>query len=131
MPQLRLSSHRVCIETGRWNQHISTPINKRICICCQYIEDEYRFIIECNPYIELRKQRIPIYYWKHPNMLKCTEPITCTNARILSNFGSYVNTAFTLRNGYYIDNMSHQFKYVKLVFSNCNLICIMVLLNYY
>jgi len=27
--------------------------------------------------------------------------------------------------------MSHQFKYVKLVFSKCNPFCILVLLNYY
>ena len=44
----RLSSHRLCIETGRWNQPTSTPINERICICCQSLEDEYHFIIEYN-----------------------------------------------------------------------------------
>ena len=98
MSQLRVSSHRLCTETGRWNQHTSTPINNLICIFCQSLEDEYHFIIECNSYLELRKQLIPIYHWKHPNMLKFTELINCTNARILRNFGSYVNKAFKLRN---------------------------------
>ena len=95
--QLRLSSHRVCIETGRGNQPTSTLINKRKCMFCLYLDDEYHCIIECNPYIKLRKQLIPIYYWKYPNMLKCTELINCTNARILCNFGSYVNKALKSR----------------------------------
>ena len=78
-----VTPRRLCIATGRWNQPTSTPINNRIYIFCQSLEDEYHFIIECNSYLELRKQLIPIYHWKHPNMLKFTELINCTNARIL------------------------------------------------
>ena len=97
MSQLRLSSHRLFIETGRWNQPTCTPINERICICCQSLDNEYNFIIEFKSYIELRKQLISIYHWKHPNVLTFTELINCTNARMLRNFGSYVNNAFKLR----------------------------------
>jgi len=46
MSQLRLSSHRLCIETERWNQPTRTPINERIHIFCQSLEEG----------------RIPFYY---------------------------------------------------------------------
>ena len=98
MSQLRLSSHRLFIETGRWNQPTCTPINERICICCQSLDNEYNFIIEFKSYIELRKQLISIYDWKHPNMLKFTGLVNCINAPYYKKSGSYVNKAFKLRN---------------------------------
>jgi len=102
----------------------NTPTYERICVFCQSLEDEYHCIIECNSYIELRKQHFPIYYWKHTNMLKFTELINCTNAHSLRNVGSYVNKA--LSNELLYRNMSHQFKYVRLVFSKSELYLEMV-----
>ena len=38
--RLRMSSHRLEVETGRWTKPNRIPINQRKCICCQVIEDD-------------------------------------------------------------------------------------------
>ena len=43
MPKLRMSSHRLHIETGRWIK----PRNERTRIYCNVIEDEFHFVLEC------------------------------------------------------------------------------------
>ena len=55
--QLRISSHDLCIETGRYTRPAVTPISERLCKFCNIdkIEDEFHVIMECNYYEELRK----------------------------------------------------------------------------
>ena len=50
LSKIRVSSHRLEIEAGRWARPHSTPINDRKCLVCQVLEDEYHFIIECQMY---------------------------------------------------------------------------------
>lgn len=45
LTRLRLSSHRLKIETGRWHKPISIPVDQRKCENCNELEDEYHF---CN-----------------------------------------------------------------------------------
>ena len=49
MTRLRISAHRLAIETGRYTK---TPIEKRVCTTCegQIIEDEYHFLMKCKRY---------------------------------------------------------------------------------
>ena len=47
LSQLRVSSHKLCIETGRWNKPVSTPFNDQKCSFCNVLEDEYHFVIQC------------------------------------------------------------------------------------
>jgi len=42
---ITLSSHSLCIETGRWHRPTQTPISKRIGHVCTTLEDEYQFVI--------------------------------------------------------------------------------------
>ena len=44
MSKLRMSSHRLHIETGRWSNRRTTPLNERTCINCKVIEDEFHFV---------------------------------------------------------------------------------------
>ena len=97
LTKLRVSSHRLCIETGRWNKPVSTPVNERKCLICKELEDEFHFILQCNMYKELRKRYIPEYYYKRPNMLKLSELFKTKNERILRNLGLYVRKAFVIR----------------------------------
>ena len=55
--KLRICSHDLQIETGRYNKPQKTPVEKRICPYCnmQNIEDEFHFVMECTNYKELRK----------------------------------------------------------------------------
>ena len=43
--KLRLSNHKLKIETGRYE---NLPVEKRLCEHCQKIDDEFHFIIECS-----------------------------------------------------------------------------------
>ena len=97
LSKIRVSSHRLEIEAGRWVRPHSTPINDRKCLVCQVLEDEYHFIIECQRYTELRRKYIPIYYYRRPSMLKFLELINTTNVRYLKNLGSYIYHALKTR----------------------------------
>ena len=44
MSKLRMSLHRLHIETGRWSNRRTTPLNERTCINCNVIEDEFHFV---------------------------------------------------------------------------------------
>lgn len=95
--RLRVSSHRLEIEAGRWVRPNSIPVNDRKCSKCSVLEDEYHFIIECQMYKELRKKYISKYYWHRPSMFKFVELITTSNANILRKLGTYVYQAFKTR----------------------------------
>jgi len=75
LTQLRLSSRRLCIETGRWKKPNFTPLDKRKCIIFHTVEDEFHFVCECTMYDVIRKSFLPKYFWKRPNMFKFIELI--------------------------------------------------------
>ena len=55
LSRLRLSSHRLEVESGRWVKPNPTPLNERKCLNCKVLEDEYHFVLECPLYDDLRK----------------------------------------------------------------------------
>jgi hypothetical protein len=96
--RLRVSSHRLHIEAGRWTKLTRTPISDRKCITCNKVEDEYHFIIECVMYIDIRKKYIARKYWIRPSMYKFVDLMNSENKNILKNLGIYINKAFIIRN---------------------------------
>ena len=44
MTKLRISNHRLSIETGRYT---GLPIKSRVCNACASVEDEEHFLITC------------------------------------------------------------------------------------
>ena len=84
LSRLRVSSHRLEIEAGRWVRPHSIPINYRNCLVCQVLEDEFHFILECQMYTELRRKYILSYYYRRPSMLKFVELINTTNTKYLN-----------------------------------------------
>ena len=51
--KLRMSSHRLEIEAGRWVRPIRIPIVQRKCSVCNVIEDEFHFVLECQLYNDI------------------------------------------------------------------------------
>ena len=47
MSRIRISSHRLKIEAGRWHRPQSIPLNERKCIIYNNVKDEFHFILEC------------------------------------------------------------------------------------
>lgn len=99
--KLRLSSHRLEIEVGRWAKPNRTPIDQRKCHSCNKLEDEFHFLLECNLYIEIRKQYIKRYYWNRPNMIKLKELMSSNNKKVLLNLCIFTQKAFKIRALFY------------------------------
>ena len=44
LTRIRVSCHRLAIETGRYQKATSLPINQRLCTLCNQVEDEIHLI---------------------------------------------------------------------------------------
>ena len=82
---LRLSSHGLKIETGRY---ISTIRGSRKCDLCTLdeIEDDYHFKIVCPVLRNLSKN----YYSQRPSVFKLLQSLGSNNTKELSNLGKYL-----------------------------------------
>ena len=99
--KLRLSSHRLEIEVGRWAKPNRTPLDQRKCRICNIVEDEFHFHLECELYKQIRKKHIKKYYWGRPNMIKLKELMQATNENILLNLAIFTEKAFKIRTELY------------------------------
>ena len=95
--RLRMSSHRLEIESGRWVKPNAVPFDERKCVVCQKLEDEYHFVLECSLYSELRKKFISKYFWKNPSMFKFIELLNSTNMGCIRRLCCFIFHAFKLR----------------------------------
>ena len=48
MTKLRVASHRLEIEVGRWARPDRVPVDERKCRHCNTLEDEFHFLFECS-----------------------------------------------------------------------------------
>ena len=94
--RLRLSSHRLEVESGRWVKPNPTPLNERKCLNCKVLEDEYHFVLECPLYEALRKKYIARYYWVWPSMFKVLE-LLISNVGGIRKLSFYIFYAFSQR----------------------------------
>ena len=97
LSKLRLSSHRLEVETGRWARPNAIPFSERVCNVCNKLEDEFHFVLECSIYFDIRKLYINSYYFKRPNMFKMVELFNTTNKKHLRNLSVYIYKAFEIR----------------------------------
>jgi len=97
LSRLRMSSHRLKVETGRWQKPTAIPFNERKCTVCLKLEDEFHFLLECPLYKDLRKTYVKKYYWKNTNKLTFNELITSENETVIKNISMFVNKSFELR----------------------------------
>ena len=97
LSRLRLSSHRLEVEVGRWAKPNKIPYENRKCHICNILEDEFHFLLECPLYSDLRKLYINKYYWRRPNMPKFIELLTSEHAKTLKNLSVFVDKAFKIR----------------------------------
>lgn len=96
LAKLRLSSHQLCIETGR---HRNIERVDRKCIVCNLndIEDEVHFTLMCPAYADLRRQYIHNYFYNRPSVHKYTVLLNSSKLTVLKNLALYVIKAFKLR----------------------------------
>ena len=96
LTRLRLSSHRLEVETGRW----AIPFENRLCSTCQRLEDEFHFIFECSKYHDLRISLLPRYYRIRPSMFKLIDLFSPNFKKMQRNLSLYVFKAFKVREQY-------------------------------
>ena len=95
--RLRISSHRLKIETGRY---IGLERDKRICEKCNLnvVENEIHFLIDCPFYKEKRTKLINVAKKHNINFdnLDSSQKyfwiLTCENIEILLQLGNYLST---------------------------------------
>ena len=104
MTKLRVSSHRLEVEIGRWSRPVSTPFDERKCRICDKLEDEFHFLFECSLYADLRKQYISRYFIVRPSMYKLIELFKNDSKKTVRNLSIFIYKAFQLRqNTIFID----------------------------
>ena len=77
--KLRLGSHNLLVERGRWT---NTNYEERKCILCNDIEDEYHFVVICTKFYDLRVKYLPKSLYTKPSMFKFLNFINSKDHRI-------------------------------------------------
>ena len=90
LTKLRLSSHHLMIEKGRWN-----GINyvERKCNLCNDLEDEYHFVMCCVKYYDLRKRYLPKDLINNPSMFKFISLLNSQDLVLLKKLGLFIHNA--------------------------------------
>ena len=101
LTRLRVSSHRLEIETGRWHKPQKNPLSDRKCQLCNTLEDEFHFILECPLYHEYRQVYMKPYYWRKPNIPKFVELMTSHNVKVVRNLSMFIFNSFKKRTEVY------------------------------
>lgn len=97
LSRLRVSSHRLAVESGRWRKPVRVPVEERICPFCNVLEDEYHFVLECIMLKDLRVMYIKKYYWNHPSNFKFVALMTTENVSDIRNLSVFTYKAFIQR----------------------------------
>ena len=92
---LRLSSHSLSMETGRY-QGINT-VNRLCQFCKSDVEDEFHFVLKCPVYDCFRKLYIKKYYRTHPSVFKLVQLLCTENFKDLCYLGIFLMKSFNLR----------------------------------
>ena len=96
LARLITSSHRLRVETGRWERPV-IPYESRICTMCHKLDDEFHFLLECPRYHDIRRQYLPTYFRVRPSMFKCIELLNTNNDKTVRSLAKYVFEAFRVR----------------------------------
>ena len=91
LTRLRLGSHNLLIERGRWN---NTLHEERKCILCDEIEDEFHFVCTCVKFYDLRIKYLPKALYIRPSMQKFVDYLSSNNIKQLKKIGTYLFHAF-------------------------------------
>ncbi len=80
--KLRLSSHKLMVERGRWAKPQIQYTDRRCTLCDSGdIEDEYHIILLCDYFSDIRTKYIKQYYYRRPSMQKFIDLMNTSNKR--------------------------------------------------
>ena len=93
LTRLLVSSHKLHVETGRWERPVTSPDERYCRVCVNKIEDEFHCLAECDLYKEIRRHLIPKYFWARQSMYKVVELVTTEKSSLLKRLSKYVYLA--------------------------------------
>jgi hypothetical protein len=104
LSKIRLSSHSLRIQTGRFGQN-RLARHERLCLCCNSgdIEDEYHFICICKMFDNLRKRYLKRCFYARPSVFKFIELMKSSNKTILRNLCIFIKEALSVRQTLFIN----------------------------
>lgn len=97
LSRFRTSSHRLRVETGRYE---NIARENRICIFCNMnqVENEYHFLLVCPLYRELRRNFLKSYYCHWPTINKFENLISTASSKMLNEVAKFIYFAMEMRN---------------------------------
>ena len=95
LSRLRVSAHRLRIETGRWERP-PLAVATRKCYFCDNLEDECHFVLECPAYEELRERYIP-YRFRCKSMYNFIQLMSSEDSSVVCSLAAFIYKAFELR----------------------------------
>ena len=93
--RMRLSSHRLFVERGRWK---SIPRVDTKFTLCNEIEDEYHVMLICPRYTVLRKKYLKKYYIVKFNMYKFVALLNAENIKEQQRLAVFTKALFQEHN---------------------------------
>ena len=112
MSLLRLSSHRLRIERGRWLKIIK---DNKLCAVCHVLEEEFHVICICPRYTDIRNSVIKPYYIMRPGMTKLSHLLNTENVKEMSDLALFIKSLLVIYNAYLFNYM-----YINYVFLSIN-----------
>ena len=65
---------------------------------CYTLEDQFRFVLKCIKYKDLRKQYIAKYLWGRPNVLMFIELLSSDRKSTIHKLGCFCRKGFQIKN---------------------------------
>ena len=87
--RFRIVNNNLPVQKGR---HQNIPREERICTKCDGAElgDEFHYVFKCPHFLNFRKQYIPKYYGKAPNVIKFAELFQCRKRLTLKKLALFL-----------------------------------------
>ncbi len=125
LAKLRLSSHNLHIESGRFGK-TTVPRSERLCPYCKMaklnlVENEVHFIMSCPLYKVQRKQMLGMIFQKFPNTAKLNEEnmffwlMSQEEKDVIESLGHFCNKSFERRKRFLLGP--------QLLFNNDDMAC--------
>ena len=94
--RLRVSSHNLAIESGRYT---NIPREHRICTFCiqNLVENEYHMVLVCPFYRDLRVKYLKPYYCRWPTINKFKSLLTSNSPPVIKNLAKFIYLAMKRR----------------------------------
>ena len=91
--RLRASSHVLEIERGRYTRP-KTPITERLCPCCNAVDDEHHFLLNCKIYDQDRDIMFSKISTKYENICEIETNLNFfSHPLVLNALGKFIYTA--------------------------------------